>query len=87
MAANILPKYLLSTHSTLGVGLKVKIQPFENMVMLHMKLNRIAKAATCKYFGQKIPSPPLDPVVKSQLVQNMVVLHIKLKEITNAAAV
>ena len=41
-------------HSTLGVGLKVKIQ-LENMVMLHMKLNRIAKAATCKYFGRKSP--------------------------------
>ena len=40
-------------HSTLGVGLKVKIQLIENMVMLHVKLNRIAKAATCKYFGHK----------------------------------
>ena len=44
-------------HSTLGVGLKVKIQLIENMVMLHMKLNRIGKAATCKYFGPKSPLP------------------------------
>ena len=44
-------------HSTLGVGLKVKIQLIENMVMLHMKLNRIAKAATCKYFDRKSPLP------------------------------
>ena len=69
-------------HLTLGVGLKVKIQLIENMVMLHMKLKRIAKAATCKYFGCRSPLP----VVKSQLVQNMVVLHIKLEGITNAAA-
>ena len=87
MAANILPTYLSLPHSTLAVWLKVKIQLIENMVMLHMELNRIAKAATCKYFGRKISSPrPSDPVVKSQLVQNMVVLHIKLKGITNAAA-
>ena len=44
-------------HSTLGVGLKVKIQLIENMVMLHMKLNRITKAATCIYFGRKSPLP------------------------------
>ena len=44
-------------HSTLGVGLKVKIQLIENMVIMHMKLNRIVKAATCKYFGRKSPFP------------------------------
>ena len=44
-------------HSTLGVGLKVKIQLIENMVMLHMKLNRITKAATCTYFDHKSPLP------------------------------
>ena len=44
-------------HSTLGVGLKVKIQLIENMFMLHMKLNRITKAATCKFFGRKSPLP------------------------------
>ena len=44
-------------HSILGVGLKVKIQLIENMVMLHMKFNKIAKAATCKYFGHKSPLP------------------------------
>ena len=45
--------------STLGVGLKVKIQLIENMVMLHMKLNKITKAPTCKYFGRKslLPAP------------------------------
>ena len=63
---------------------KVKIQHIENMFMLHMKLNGITKAATCKYFGCRSPRPS-DPVVKSQLVQNMVVLHIKLKGITNEA--
>ena len=57
MAANILPTYLPLPHSTLGVGLKVKIQLIENMVMLHMKLNRIAKQSTCKYFGRKSPLP------------------------------
>ena len=44
-------------HSTLGMGLKIKIQLIENLVMLHMKLNMIAKAATCKYFGRKSPLP------------------------------
>ena len=47
------------THSTLGVGLKVKFQLIENMVLLHMELNRIPKAATCKYFGRKFPLPAL----------------------------
>ena len=84
MAANILPTYLLPTPLDLGFELKVKIQLIENMVMLHMKLNRVTKAATCKYFGRRSPLP--DSVVKCQLVQNMAVLHIKLKGITNAAA-
>ena len=44
-------------HSTLGVGSKVKIHFIYNMVMLHKNLNRITKAATCKYFGRKSPLP------------------------------
>ena len=87
MAANILPTYLLPTPLDLGCGVKVKIQLIENMFMLHMKLNRIAKSSNMQIFWLQIPSPrPFDPVVKSQLVQNMVVWHIKLKGITNAAA-
>ena len=89
MAANILPTYLFPTPLDLGCGVKCQIQLIEYIVMLHMKLNRITKAAACKYFGlnSPLPPPPLsDPVVQSQLVQNMVVLHIKLKGITNAAA-
>ena len=31
---------------TLGLSQKVKIQPFQNMVMLHIKLNGITNAAT-----------------------------------------
>ena len=60
MAANILPTYLLPTPLELGYGVKgqkVKIQLIENMVTLHMKSNRIEKAATCKYFGGKSPPP------------------------------
>ena len=49
MAANILPTYLLPNPLDL----------IENMVLLHMKLNRIPKAATCKYFGRKFPLPAL----------------------------
>ena len=53
-------------HSTLGVGLNVKTQLIENMVMLHMKLNRIAKAATCKYFGRRSPLPA-PPTLRSKV--------------------
>ena len=66
-------------HSTLGVGLKVKIQLIENMVMWHMKLKRIAKAATCKYFGRKSPLPaPLTLWSKVNLFRtNRVAYQIK----------
>ena len=32
-----------------------KVQLIENMVILHMELNGIAKAVTCKYFGHRFP--------------------------------
>ena len=69
-------------HWTLGWGEKVKIQVFENMVMLHIELKGIAKAATCKYFGRRSPSP-FRP--QKSTFQNIVVLHIKLEGITNTA--
>ena len=44
MVANILP---LDPHfSPYRVGQRVKIQPFQNMAMLHVKLKGIIKAAT-----------------------------------------
>ena len=46
MVANILPTDLASHPTTLGWGQKVKIQLFQNMVMLHIKSSGITNAAT-----------------------------------------
>ena len=54
---------------TFGVGSKVKIQLFQNMVMFHIKLNGTTNAGE---WSQN---------VKVQLFQNMVMLHINLKGI------
>ena len=67
------------THPILGV---VRNQLFQNMFMLHIKLNRIKNAQHgCKYFYRQTPPPPpilvVGQKVKIQLLQNMVILHIK----------
>ena len=52
--------------TTLGDGKKVKIQPFQNMVMLHIKLMKLTNAATWKQiFCRESPSQPnpSDPMV------------------------
>ena len=64
----------------------VKIQLFQNNVMLHIKLKGITNAATLKQiFCPQTPSPPRpwgwDQKVKIQFFQNMIILHIKLKGI------
>ena len=62
MVANILPADAAQPPPpTLGVGSKVKIQLFQKMVMLHIKLNEIKKMQQHgrKYFAR---SPPPDPV-------------------------
>ena len=74
-----------------GWDQKVKIQLFQNMVMLHIKL----KECYMQQHGNKnilaaeppppSPSHPGGQKVKIRLFQNMVLLHIKLKEIMNAA--
>ena len=46
MVANVLPSD--PRPWTLGVDQKVKIQHFQNMVMLHIKLKGMSNAATCK---------------------------------------
>ena len=69
-------------------GLKVKIQLFQIMVMLHIKLKGMKNAATCKHIFCPFTQPrPLGwgQKVKIQLFQNMVMLHIKLKGMMNAA--
>ena len=66
----------------LGWGQKVKIQLFQNMVMLHIKLNGIKNAATCMHMHI------LDPWggVKGQNnFCKVVMLHIKLKGIEQRA--
>ena len=63
-------------------------QLFWNIVMLHIKINRITNAAPL-YQIFCLQTPPHDPWggnVKIQLCfQNMVTLHIKLNRFTNAA--
>ena len=70
-------------------GPQVKIQFFQNMVMLHIKFIGITK---CSNMVANIlpadPSPPpysRNQKVKIQLFQNNIMLLIKLKGITNAA--
>ena len=68
---------------------KVKFKIFQNMVMLHIKLRRITRAATWyKIFCLKIPHPdPRDGIYRSRLhyFQNMAMLHIKFKKLTITA--
>ena len=65
---------------------KVKIQLFQDMVMLHIKL---IQQHGSKYHTRNHPPPPRrrgwGQKVKVQLFQNMVRFHIKLNGITNAA--
>ena len=72
-----------------GWGQKVKIQLFQNIVMLQVKLNGIKMHQHCsKYFAHSPPPPALDPrgqKVKIQHFQKMVMLHIKVKGMTNEA--
>ena len=53
MEANILPLY----HPTLGMGLNVKFQLFQNIVMLHIKLKGITKCSNI--VGNILPANPL----------------------------
>ena len=46
-------------HSTLGVGLKVKVQLIENMVMLHMNLIESRKQQHANILAANPLSPPL----------------------------
>ena len=66
---------------TLGRGQKVKIQLSQNMVMLHIKLNGIANAATCNTYS--LLTHTRDPWggVKGQTIFTLkvVMLHIKLE--------
>ena len=49
-------------HDPRGWGQKVKIQLFQNMVMLHIKLKGISNATTwLQTFGQQIIPPTPDP--------------------------
>ena len=56
-------------------GQKVKIQLFQNMVMLHIKLKGMTNAATCKHIYTQ-PDPWGG--VKGQTFLKVVMLHIKL---------
>ena len=60
--------------------------PFQNIIMLHIKLNgiRICSNMIANILLADTPPPPTLGV-KIQLFQNMVMLHIKLKVIANAA--
>ena len=68
---------------------KVKLNFFQNIVMLHIRLKGITNAATRLQISclQTLPHDPRrwDQKVKLKLFQNIVMLHIKLKGITNAA--
>ena len=93
---NILPADPRLPHSPRGWGKKVKIQLFQNMVMLHTKLNGITKCSNMVANSLPSDTPPLPhdsrgwcqrawcQKVRIQL-QNMVMLHINLKGIMNAA--
>ena len=52
-----------------GSGQKVKIKLFQNMVMLHIKLNRITNAAAWKqiFFAHRPGSPPPPPNAGSEV--------------------
>ena len=74
-------------HYPRGWGQKVKIQLFQNMVMLHIKFIELTKCSNmvANICPHTPPPYPRDQKVKIQLFQNNVMLHIKLKGITNAA--
>ena len=68
---------------------KIKIQLFQNNIMLHIKLKGNTNAATWSQIfclqTTLIPSPGVKvKMSKNQLYQNTVMLHIKLKGIMNA---
>ena len=67
-----------------GWDQKVKIQLFNNTVMLHIKLKGITDAAhDSKYFGRE-PLPPLTLGVKSSKFNFLEHNHIKLNRFRNA---
>ena len=93
--ANICPEMPTPSSRPWGWGQKVKIQLFQNMVMLHIKIKENHK---CSNVVANIlpadppPPPPTPPTLwmgsvgkKSVFFQYMVMLLIKLKRITNAA--
>ena len=64
-------------------GQKVKIKLFQNMVMLHIKLDKIMKCSNMVAHNphSNIHSDPRGQKVKIQLFQNIFMLHINLKGI------
>ena len=74
-------------------GQWVKIQLFQNMVMLHIKINGTTKCSNMVANFAADPQPPIATTTPGglcqkviiQLFQNMVILHIKLKGIMNSA--
>ena len=89
MVANILP---VDPPPTLGMGLIGQNSIFQNMVMLHIKLNGITKCSNMVANILHADPPPLPTTlggwgkkVTIQLFQNMVMSHIKLKGITKCS--
>ena len=77
MVENILP--LDTLPDPFGWGQKVKIQLFQNMVMLHIKLKGVTNAATCKYiFCPNTHPSSLGWGQRSKKILKVVMLHIKL---------
>ena len=86
-AANILPADPLS-HDHRGWGQRVIIQLFQNIVMLHIKLNGITKCSNMVAYILPADTSLHDPRSQNaniQFILNNVMLHIKLKGIANAA--
>ena len=71
-------------HDPRGLGQKVKIQLFQNMVMMHIKLNEIMKCnkMVANILPADHPPHPMGQNVIIQLFPNNVMLHIKLKGVT-----
>ena len=78
IVANILPADTNPPPRPWGCGQKVKFQLFQNIAMLHIKLNGITIAEIWyQIFCLQTPSP-------IQRFQNMIMMHIRLKGIMNA---
>ena len=77
-------KYCARRHPGIrGLGQKVKIKLFQNMVRLHIKLNGIANAPTCKpiFFPFTHHRPLGWGQWSKHVFLKVVILHIKLEGI------